>query len=85
MMEAICSSKTLVLTRATRRHIPENGSLKIKKKLNCGNACCQSFQNLLSFYLLSEGVKICKTIVLPVVLYGRESLSALSEEHIPSL
>jgi hypothetical protein len=27
MMEAICSSKTLVLTTATQRHIPEDGIL----------------------------------------------------------
>jgi hypothetical protein len=27
MMEAICSSEIFVLTRATRRHIPEDGIL----------------------------------------------------------
>jgi hypothetical protein len=32
MMEAICSSKTSVLTKATRRHIPENGILHIHRR-----------------------------------------------------
>jgi hypothetical protein len=43
---------------------------KIKKRLNSGNACHHSVQNLLSSRLLSENLKIriYKTIILPVVL-----------------
>jgi hypothetical protein len=40
---------------------------EIKKRLNSGNACYQSVQNLLSSCLLSKNVKIkiYKTIILP--------------------
>jgi hypothetical protein len=43
---------------------------EIKKKLNFGNACYHSVQNLLSSRLLSKNVKvkINKCIILPVVL-----------------
>jgi hypothetical protein len=57
---------------------------EIKKRLNPGNACYHSVQNLLSSHLLSKNVKvrIYKTIILPVVLYGRETWSlAVREEH----
>jgi sorting nexin-29 len=45
---------------------------EIKKRLNSGNACYHSDQNLLSSRLLSKNLKIriYKTIILPVVLYG---------------
>jgi hypothetical protein len=45
---------------------------EIKSKLNSGNACFHSVENLLSSRLLSRNVKfdICKTIILTVVLYG---------------
>jgi hypothetical protein len=41
------------------------------KRLNLGNACYHSIQNLLSSRLLSNNIKIriYKTIILPVVLY----------------
>jgi hypothetical protein len=44
----------------------------IRSRLNSGNACCHAVQNLLSSHLLSANVKIKihKTIILPVVLYG---------------
>jgi hypothetical protein len=47
----------------------------IKSRLNSGNACCHSVQNLLSSRLLSRNVKvkIYKTIILPVILYGCET------------
>jgi hypothetical protein len=47
---------------------------EIKRRLNPGNACYHSVQNLLSSRLLSKNVKIriYKTIILPVVLYGCE-------------
>jgi hypothetical protein len=45
---------------------------EIKRRLNPGNACYHSAQNFLSSRLLSKNVKvrIYKTIILPVVLYG---------------
>jgi hypothetical protein len=57
---------------------------KIKKRLNYGSSCYNSVQNLLSFRLLSENIKIriYKTIILHVVLYECEIGSlALREEH----
>jgi ribosomal protein L37E len=53
---------------------------EIKGRLNSGNASYHSAQNLLSSCLLPKNVKIriYRTIILPVVLYG--SL-VLSEEH----
>jgi hypothetical protein len=57
---------------------------EIRNWLNSGNACYHAVQNLLSSCLLSRNVKIkiYKTIILPVVLYGCENLSlTLREDH----
>jgi hypothetical protein len=57
---------------------------KIKRRLNSSNACLLSVQNLLSSGLLSKNIRIriYKTIILPVVLYGCETWSlTLREEH----
>jgi hypothetical protein len=58
--------------------------LVINRRLNSGNACYHSVQNLSSSRLLSKNIKIkiYKTIILPVVLYGCESWSlTLREKH----
>ena len=57
---------------------------EIKSRLKLGNACYHSVQNLLSSSLLSKNLKIklYRTIILPVVLYGCETWSlTLREEH----
>jgi hypothetical protein len=57
---------------------------KVNSRLNSGNACYHSVQSLLSSRLLSRNVKvkIHKTIILPVVLYGCQTWSlTLREEH----
>jgi hypothetical protein len=56
---------------------------EIKRRLNSGNACYHSVHNLLSSRLLSKTeIRIYKTIILPVVVYGYETLSLiLREEH----
>jgi hypothetical protein len=57
---------------------------EIKSRLNSGNACYYSVQNLLSWRLISENlkIKIYKTVILPVVLYGCETWSlTMGEEH----
>jgi hypothetical protein len=57
---------------------------EIKRRLNSGNACYHSVQHLLSCRLLSKNieVRIYKTIISPVVLYGCETWSlTLREEH----
>jgi len=50
---------------------------EIKSRLRSGNSCYYSVQNLLSSKLLSNNlkIKVYRTIILPVVLYGRETWS----------
>jgi hypothetical protein len=57
---------------------------EIKSILNSGNACYHLVRSLLSSHLLSRNVKvkIYKTIILPVALYGCETWRlTLREEH----
>jgi len=59
---------------------------EIKSRLNSENACYHSVQihNLSCYHLLSTNfkIKIHKSIISPVVLYGCESSSlTLREEH----
>jgi len=58
---------------------------EIKSTLQSGNACYHSVQNLLSSSLLYKTmkIKIYRTIILSVVLYGNENWSLiLNEEHM---
>jgi hypothetical protein len=50
-------------------------AIEIKSRLNLGNACYCSLQTLLLSRLLSKNIqiKIYKTIIIPVVLYGCET------------
>jgi hypothetical protein len=56
---------------------------EIKSRLKSGNACYHSVQNLFSSSLLSKNVniKIYRTIILTVVLYGCESWSLTLREE----
>jgi hypothetical protein len=57
---------------------------EIKSRLNSGNSCYYSVQNILSSLLISKNlkIKIYKTVILPVVLYGCDTWSlTLREEH----
>jgi hypothetical protein len=57
---------------------------EIKSRLNLGYVCYHLVQSLLSSLLLSRNVKVkvYKTIIMPVVLYGCETWSlTLREEH----
>jgi hypothetical protein len=57
---------------------------EIKRRLNSGNSCYHSVQNLLSSRLLTKSLKIrtYTAIILPLVLYGCETWPlALREEH----
>jgi len=60
--------KYLGTTLKTQNSIQE----EIKSRLKSGNACYHSVQNLLSSSLLSKNleIKIYRTMILPVVLYG---------------
>jgi len=56
---------------------------EIKSGLKLGNACYHSVLNLLSSRLLSKNLKIkmYRTIILPVVLYGCETWSLILREE----
>ena len=56
---------------------------EIKCRLKAGNSCYYLVQTLLSSQLPSKNlkIKIYKTIILPVVLYGCEALSLTSREE----
>ena len=56
---------------------------EIKSRLKSGNACYHSVQNLLSSNLLSKNlkIKIYRTIILSVVLYGCETWSVTLREE----
>jgi len=55
---------------------------EIKSRSKLGNACYYSVQNLLSSSLLSKKlkIKIYRTIILPLVLYGCETWSLTLRE-----
>jgi hypothetical protein len=68
-------------TTATNQNLTKE---EIKRRMNFGNACYHTVQNLLYSRLLSKNIKIriYKTINLLVVLYGCEIWSlTLKEEH----
>jgi hypothetical protein len=70
-------------THATLTH-QNNINDEIKSRLNSGNACYYSVQNLLSSRIIYKKlkIKIYKTVILPVMLYGCETWSlTLREEH----
>ncbi|KAJ4425841.1 hypothetical protein ANN_27467 [Periplaneta americana] len=57
---------------------------EMKRRINMGNACYYSVEKLLSSSLLSKNLKvrIYKTVILPVLLYGCETWTlTLREEH----
>ena len=56
---------------------------EIKSRLKLGNACYYPARNLLSSSLLFKKLKlkICRTIILPVVLYGCETWSQTLREE----
>jgi hypothetical protein len=80
LFENVSQFKYLGTTVINEKLIQE----KIKRRLNSGNACYHSVQNLLSSRLLSKNLKIgiYKMIVLPVVLYWCETWSLTWTEGV---
>jgi hypothetical protein len=77
-LERVEQFKYLGTTLTNQNFIPEY----IKRKLNSGNACYHSVQNLLSSSLLVKYTKIYKTVLLSAVLYECKTWSlTLTEEH----
>jgi uncharacterized protein (UPF0332 family) len=56
---------------------------EIKRRLNLGNACYHSIQNLVSSHLLCKKVKIKthRTIIFLLVLYRHETWSLIVREQ----
>jgi hypothetical protein len=73
MHNNVAIKKMRQASKRTQNSIQE----EMKSTLKSGNACYHSVQNLLSSSLLPKNIKIKihRTIILPVVLYGYETWS----------
>ena len=85
--ERVEEFKYLGTTLTNQNSIPEEIKSRlreeIKSRLRSGNACYLSEQNLLSTRLQSKNlkIKIYRTTILPVVLYGCETCSLTLREE----
>jgi len=78
-IERVEEFKYLGMTLTDQNSIQE----EIKSRLELGNTCYHLVQNLLSSRLLSKNlkIKIYRTLILPVVLYGCETWSLTLREE----
>jgi hypothetical protein len=69
-LENVVKFKYLGKTLTDQNHMHE----EVNSRLNSGNACYHSIQRPVSSRLLSGNVKVkvCKIVILPVILYGCE-------------
>ena len=79
MKDIFMAHSMYILTLTNKNSIQE----EIKSRLKVGSACYYPVQNLLSSSLLSKKlkIKIYRTIILPVVLYGCETWSLKLREE----
>ena len=72
--------KYLGTTLANQNSVRE----EIKSRMKSGNACCHLVQNILLSSLLSKNlkIKIHRTIILLVVVYGCETWSLTLREEL---
>jgi len=77
--ERVEECKYLGTTLTNQNSIPEEN----KSRLRSGNACYHSVQNILSSRLLPKNlkIKVYRTIILPIVLYGCETWSLILREE----
>ena len=77
--ESVKQFKYLGKTQTNQNSIKE----EIKSRWKSENVCCQSEQTLLSSGLLTKNlkIKIYRTVILPVVLYGCETWSLTLKEE----
>ena len=79
----ICNVSLLLKYLGTRVTNQSSTLEEAESRLQSGNACYHSAQNFMSSSLLSKSVKIkiYRTIILPVVLYGCETWSLTLREE----
>jgi hypothetical protein len=81
-LENVAKFKYMGMTLTNKNDIHD----ELKSRLNSGNPCYYSGQNLLSSHLISKDlkIKIYKTVILLTVLHGCKTWSVtLREEHRP--
>jgi hypothetical protein len=78
--ESVATFKYLGTTLTYKNGIRD----EIKSRLNSGNACYYSVQNLLSSFLISKNIrtKIYKIVILPIIIYGCETWSLTLREEL---
>jgi len=78
-IERVEEFKYFVTTLTDQNCIQE----EIKSRLKLGNACCYSVQNVLCYSLVYKKlkIKIYRTVILCVVLYGCETWSIILREE----
>ena len=80
-MPSLSSVMTQLCTTLTNQNSIQE---EIKSRLKAGNVCHHSVQNLLSSNLLTKNlkIKIYRTIILHVVLYGCKTWSFVFREEL---